>query len=165
MNKKFIIQLFKYGTVGVLNTLVTAVVIWLMMHRVFQVKGDAEASSLVIAVSNITGCLLGFINSFVCNRLWTFRSQNNWMSDFMRFVGAFVICYIPQLLLVMLLNRYVPIPALYYREYTLTSADSCQLIGMVFYTLLNFLCNKYYTFKMRDTISGEMQPSNSYPNS
>ncbi|GHV56317.1 cell wall teichoic acid glycosylation protein GtcA [Bacteroidia bacterium] len=151
MNRKFIVQVFKYGIVGVLNTLLTAVVIWVMMHFVFQVKGERDASSMVISVSNITGYVSGFINSFIWNRKWTFHSRKNWKIDFLRFVGAFLICYIPQLLLVMLLNSYANISPLKLHalgfESLMSSAYLCQLIGMVFYTALNFLCNKYYTFK------------------
>jgi hypothetical protein len=55
------------------------------------------------------------------------------------------------LLLVMLLNKSASVPSLQFdffnKEYILTSAYLCQLTGIVFYTLLNFLCNKYYTFK------------------
>ena len=151
MNRKFIVQFFKYGMVGVLNTLVCAIVIWLVMNFVFQIRGEREASPIAISISNITGYVSGLINSFVFNRKWTFRSRGNWKIEFMKFIGAFLICYIPQLLLVMGLNRYATIPSLQFHagvhEYTITSAYICQLIGMVFYTLLNFLLNKYYTFK------------------
>jgi putative flippase GtrA len=122
-----------------------------MLHFLFQVKGDRGASSVAISVSNITGYIAGFINSFVWNRKWTFRSRKNWKIDFLKFIGAFFICYIPQLLLVMFLNGYAGIPALKFHalgfESMMSSAYLCQLIGIVFYTALNFLCNKYYTFK------------------
>jgi putative flippase GtrA len=151
MNNKFIVQAFKYGIVGVLNTLVTAVVIWLMMHWIFNLKGAENASSTVVSVSNIVGYGIGLINSFVWNRKWTFQSNKSWKTEFLKFTGMFLICYLPQLLLVMLLNRYANVPVLVFHllnhPYMLSSAYICQLIGMVFYTVLNFLCNKYYTFK------------------
>jgi putative flippase GtrA len=136
MNRKFIVQAFRYGIVGVMNTLLTAVIIWLMMRIVFHVKGGQDASSTAVSVSNITGYIAGLINSFVWNRRWTFQSRKHWRTDFLKFILAFLICYIPQLLLVMLLNSYV----------AGLSAYICQIIGIVFYTALNFLCNKYYTF-------------------
>jgi putative flippase GtrA len=151
MTNKFIVQALKYGIVGVLNTLLTAVSIWLMMHFVFDVKGEQEASSTAVSISNIVGYVIGLINSFVWNRNWTFKSGKSWKKEFLKFVLAFLICYIPQLLLVMFLNNQAHIPAirldLLRHEYILTSAYICQLIGIVFYTALNFLCNKYYTFK------------------
>jgi putative flippase GtrA len=151
MSNKFIIQAFKYGIVGVLNTLVTAIIIWLMMRFVFNLKGEQEATSAAVSLSNIAGYAAGLINSFVWNRKWTFKSKKNWRTDFFKFMGAFLICYIPQLLLVMLLNRSTLIPSLHFdfpkKEYILTSAYICQLAGIICYTLLNFLCNKYYTFK------------------
>ena len=151
MAKKFIVQVLKYGIVGVLNTLLTAITIWLIMHFIFNVKGDEEASSVAISTSNIIGYIVGLINSFVWNRSWTFQSNKNWKIDFLKFIIAFLVCYIPQLLFVMLLNNYANISALQFsflsHNYIVTSAYICQLIGIVFYTILNFLCNKYYTFK------------------
>jgi putative flippase GtrA len=149
MNKRFLLQAFKYGVVGVANTLLTAVVIGVMMY--FLLKSDRLAPPLALSLANITGYVAGLVNSFIWNRKWTFRSQTNWKIDFLRFTGAFLACYIPQLLLVMLLNRYAGLPPLHLHalgfEATLTSAYLCQLIGIVFYTALNFLLNKYYTFK------------------
>jgi putative flippase GtrA len=151
MNRKFLLQLFKYSVVGVANTLLTAVVIGLMMRFLFQIRGGSAASSVAVSVSNITGYVAGLINSFIWNRKWTFHSRTHWQADFFRFIVAFLLCYLPQLLLVMILNRYALIPPLDIRvagfAATLSPAYLCQLAGIVFYTALNFLCNKYYTFK------------------
>ena len=146
MNKKFLMQVIKYGIVGVLNTLLTAGTIWIMMYLVFRAGKDKPLSPLVISISNITGFIVGLINSFVINRKWTFQSKNNWESEFVKFVIAFLICYIPQLLLVNFLNTktniYVNIEPL-----VIGHAYTCQLIGIVFYTSINFLINKFITFK------------------
>lgn len=151
MKSKFIIQACKYGIVGIINTLITAIIIWLMMRFVFNVTGEQQASSFAVSFSNIVGYILGLLNSFIWNRSWTFKSQKSWKSDFFKFIIVFLICYIPQLLLVMILNRYANIPSVDFvlsgHAYTVTSAYICQLIGIVFYTVLNFLSNKYYTFK------------------
>ena len=151
MNKKFITEIIKYGVVGVVNTLLTALAIWLMMHFVFDAKGENEVSLVAISISNIVGYVVGLVNSFVWNRKWTFKSNSDWKADFFRFIIAFLICYIPQLLLVNGLNNYAKLPpvelTLLNYSYFITSAYICQLIGIVFYTTLNFLLNKYYTFK------------------
>jgi putative flippase GtrA len=146
-SKQFILQACKYGVVGVANTLLTAVVIWVLM----RLLAPLQSEPLAITLSNIAGYIAGLINSFVWNRKWTFRSQANWKTDFLKFIAAFLACYIPQLILVMLLNQYAKLPALHLHalaiETTLSPAYLCQLIGIVFYTALNFLSNKYYTFK------------------
>ena len=146
MKKNFWSQAIKYGIVGIINTLLTAITIWIMMRFVFQTGKMKSASPLVISVSNITGYIVGLINSFVWNRKWTFQSKNHWGREFIKFVTAFLICYIPQLFLVNFLNAYTTImidfePLVISHDYT------CQLIGIVFFTILNFLLNKYYTFK------------------
>jgi len=146
MMKDFWLQAAKYGIVGVINTLLTAITIWVMMHLVFQTGKMGYVPSIVITISNVTGFIVGLINSFVCNRIWTFQSKNNWKNEFIKFVKAFLICYIPQLILVNLLNRYTYI-AIDLKIFVISHAYTCQLIGIVFFTTLNFLINKYYTFK------------------
>jgi len=146
MNRKFLLQATKYGVIGVGNTLLTAVTIWIMMHWVFQTGREEKVSQQVSAISNITGYVVGLINSFFWNRHWTFQSKNPWGKEFVKFTITFLICYIPQLFLVILLNKYTDF-RLDIGPLAISHAYTCQLIGIVFYTALNFLLNKYFTFR------------------
>lgn len=125
--KKAIKQAIKYGVVGVINTLITAVVIWIMM----KLLGCSDV------VSNVVGYLAGVLNSFIWNKMWTFKSSAKWIGSAIRFGVVFGICYLLQLgLLVFVLTPYLDIDP-YYN----------QLIAMAFYTMINFVMNKFYTFK------------------
>lgn len=146
MNRNFLLQATKYGIIGIINTLLTAVTIWIMMHWVFQ-SGKAEnVSSPVMIISNIAGYIVGLVNSFVWNRTWTFHSKNRWGKEFIKFIIAFLLCYIPQALLVYLLNKHTGF-RIDILHLTISHGYTCQLTGIVFYTALNFLLNKYYTFR------------------
>ena len=151
MKKIFILQLIKYGIVGVFNTLLTAVTIWVMMYPVFKAGNTENVSPVVISVSNITGFIVGLLNSFFWNRKWTFKSKNKWVKEFIKFVTAFLICYIPQLFFVNFLNTQLTGPDFQFEignfPLIIRMAYVCQLIGIVFYTSMNFLLNKYFTFK------------------
>jgi len=126
-HSKIVIQFFKFGIVGILNTLITAFVIWLLL-KVFHCSNY---------VSNIIGYLAGLINSFIWNRKWTFESHGKISVTVFKFIITFVISYLLQLGGLHLLLQY-------------TAIDNyvCQLIAMVIYTIINFLLNKYYTFKI-----------------
>ena len=151
MKKTFLLQVIKYGIVGVFNTLLTAVTIWIMMNWVFKSGKEENVSAMVITISNLTGFIVGLLNSFIWNRKWTFQSQNRWGKEFIKFTTAFLICYIPQLFLVNFLNTVITGSdfrfAIGNYPLVISAAYFCQLIGIVFYTSLNFLLNKYYTFK------------------
>ena len=126
---KIVEQAIKYGVIGMSNTLITMVVIWIMMKTFGLPEG----------LSNITGYVAGLVNSYVWNRQWTFRgSETTFWRGVMRFAIAFGVCYALQYGLVLALNRHLPIDH-YYNH----------LIGMVFYTFLNFLMNKFLTFRIR----------------
>lgn len=119
-------QAIKYGIVGVSNTLITAVVIWVLM-KLFGVPD---------VTSNAIGYAAGVLNSFIWNRQWTFKSQSGWVLSAVRFGIVFAICYLLQLVLLLWLNKSLTIDP-YYN----------QLIAMAFYTVINFIMNKFYTFK------------------
>lgn len=121
-------QAIKYGVVGLSNTLITMIVIFVMM----KLLGCREG------LSNLSGYVAGLLNSFVWNKQWTFKgSETGWKKGAVRFGAAFVVCYVLQYVLVMVLNHQLTIDH-YYNH----------LLGMAFYTVLNFLMNKFYTFKV-----------------
>ncbi len=122
------VQVVRFGIVGVLNTGVTLAVIFvlmkgLMVHYVF---------------SNIIGYVLGFINSFVLNKKWTFQSKGNVGLEGMLFVVVFGVCYLIQLGSLLFMKETMGVKAVY-----------SQLLAMAAYTSLNFTLNKLITFKNR----------------
>jgi putative flippase GtrA len=126
MEVKLIKQAIKYGIVGVGNTLLSLCVIWVMM----KILGYPDI------VSNIAGYAAGILNSFIWNKQWTFRCSDTWLGSAIRFGFVFGICYLLQLGLLVYLNSHLSIDP-YYN----------QVIAMIFYTVINFLMNKYFTFK------------------
>lgn len=126
MKKTTIQQAIKYGIVGIGNTLITALVIWVLLKGV----------GLSDVTSNVLGYVAGLVNSFIWNKQWTFQSKAGWMQSGLRFFAVFALCYLLQLGALLLLNATLQIDP-YYN----------QLIAMAFYTVVNFICNKVYTFK------------------
>lgn len=145
---RFFIQLIKYGLVGVLNTLLTVIVIWIILFLFSEQNDQNHTPVFVMVIANITGYTVGIINSYILNRNWTFKSNSDWRGSFIRFLIAFGICYIIQLGIVLWLNS-LNISFRWQTDYfIITWPYVCQLIGIVIYSLLNFLLNKYYTFKV-----------------
>jgi putative flippase GtrA len=120
------LQFAKFGIVGVSNTIVTAVVIWLLLKM-------AHATDVV---ANIIGYGAGVINSFVWNRKWTFAVDSKIKDTFLKFILTFVISYFVQFGIMKLLICTLPIDNYW-----------CHLMAMIPYTIVNFMLNKYYTFK------------------
>jgi putative flippase GtrA len=122
------VQAIRFGLVGVLNTGLTLAVIFALM-KVLRVH---------YALSNVIGYLLGFLNSFVLNKKWTFRSKGNVGLEGMLFVAVFGACYLIQLGTLVFMKETMGI-----------KADYAQLLAMPAYTGLNFILNKLITFKNR----------------
>ena len=126
IKKQTCTQFIKFGVVGVSNTLITAIVIWVLLKQL-------NTSDYL---ANIAGYIVGLINSFIWNRKWTFASKSSLKAQILKFILTFALSYLFQLgNLYLLLN------------YTSIDPFVCQLLSIVVYTVINFLMNKYFTFK------------------
>lgn len=138
--KKTSVQLVKYGLVGVGNTAITFFV-FVFLNSVLCVN---------FYVSNVAGFVAGVINSFIWNKKWVFKSASDHVKrEMMLFIVGFAICYLLQMaLLWVLMNftslQYIQIPGF---EKFQSGETLITGIGMVFYTLLNYVYNRFVTFK------------------
>ena len=126
--KKTFFQMLRFGFVGVSNTLITLGLIFLLMNIL----------GLDYRIANGIGYLAGLINSFIWNRNWTFRAEGNWFEHFLKFVLAFGFCYILQFFLLIILI-----------EKLLLDKEVSTLLAMVLYTFVNYILNKFWTFRMK----------------
>ena len=138
--RKTLIQFTKYAMVGVMNTLVTLILI-LNFKTLFGIDQY---------VSNAIGYVGGLINSFFWNKKWVFRSQRGMWKEAFKFGLGFLLCYGIQLLAVWALNEHTFLQTVLFNIgfYTVSGYAIATLIGMLLYTLLNFLYNRLVTFRI-----------------
>ena len=120
-------QLISYGIVGVSNTLITAVVIWVCLKML----------GMSPEMSNVLGYAAGVVNSFVWNSKYTFKSAYDWRK-FVTFVGVFLGCYAIQFAFLLWLKNNTDIDS--YAQ---------QIIAMIVFNIANFVMNKFVTFKRK----------------
>jgi len=120
--KKFI----KFLAVGVANTIIGLSIIFALYNLLhFDYR-----------LANVIGYAIAFINSFILNKFWTFKSQKKFHKELPAFLLVFIICYLINLLCVIILVEAIRF-----------DKNLAQLVGMIVYTGLNFIGNKYITFK------------------
>ena len=85
----------KYNLIGILNTLISLLVVW-VLYQLF---------SFNLVLSNFLGFVAGAINSYLCNRIWNFKSQNKKRSEIIRFIIVFLIAYLVNLLVLKLCDN------------------------------------------------------------
>lgn len=139
MNQKSLFQFARYAIVGVINTVVTLVVIFLC-------KTFLNINPLV---ANAIGYVAGLINSFIWNKRWVFRTSGRYVSEAVRFAIGFLVCYGLQLLAVWLLFYHSPLHDFEVQlcAYTFSGYGASTLLGNVVYTVSNFVYNRVVTFK------------------
>ncbi|MBW7857392.1 MAG: GtrA family protein [Leptonema sp. (in: Bacteria)] len=87
-------------------------------------------------ISNGIGYTAGFVNSFLMNRFWTFRSRGQIGRQLFWFVLIFGISYLFQLAALLIQTNLIGVPIWL-----------AQLISMAVYTAVNFVLNKIVTFR------------------
>jgi len=137
------IQLLKYGVIGVLNTLITLVTFYLLNTKL----------GLPYGISNVTGYVLGVINSFLWNRNWVFKTKNDIKRELLLFVCGFLICLALQLCVSWILleglgwkNMRDDIIPFFPMEKA--GQNIVMILAMVFYTLANYAYNRFVTFRV-----------------
>ncbi len=123
--KEGLAQALRFGLVGISNTLIS----YLCFLLFYRVLGMNEY------LANALSYLIGLINSFVWNKLWTFRSRGFRLAELGLFVIVFALSYGLQLAAYRLLR----IAGL--------RAELVQALGVIVYTGAGFLGNKYLTFR------------------
>lgn len=141
LNRKTIMQFVRYGCVGVINTVLTLVVILVCK----------DLLCINEWVSNAVGYIVGFINSFVWNKLWVFKSRNGMAREMAAFCMGFIICYCIQFIVTWVLSEYTWLKdsVFDFRGFVLSGYGIATLIGMVVYTIANFVYNKVITFSQK----------------
>lgn len=151
MQKSDLIQVIKYGIVGVFNTAIC-------LGTIFVFK---SIFGFNIYVSNVAGYTAGLINSFIWNRKWVFQSAGKPMNEALRFLAGWAVCYCFQLFCMWLMLSFTPlstwqltIPAMQSvlglpiatPLYHFSGEGMATLIGAVIYTAVNYTYNRIVVF-------------------
>ncbi len=122
-----LVQFIKFSLVGALNSLVHFCV-FVMLYR---------GAKMHYLASSVIGYCVGMINSYIFNRRWTFTSRRGKIK---KEFGKFAIVNILALL--------VNVGSLkFFKEYVNLSAEVGQVFAIGLSLSMNFLGNRYWTFK------------------
>lgn len=126
-NVKESARVLRFVIIGTLNALITAIVIWLMMHVL----------SCNYLWSNVAGYIAALINNFFWSKYWIFSSgDGKFLREVPLFLIAFGCAYGMQFLALLLM---VEIFAM--NEYV------AQFLGLFVYGAVNFIMNRKLTFR------------------
>lgn len=123
-------QLLRFAAVGVLNTVLGYTVIFACMYLF----------GLGAVTSNVIGYAVGLVVSYTMNRTFTFRSVASAPREMVRFVAIFLLAYLANLGVLVVLIRYAGV-----------HEGAAQIPAGVVYFALSFVLNKYYVFASSQT--------------
>ena len=137
--KKTLVQLIKYGIIGVSNTLITLITFY-VLNTLLNVP---------YVPANVAGYVLGVANSFFWNRTWVFKTKNNWRREALLFVVGFLLCWGLQILFSWVLLEPCGMKDLTISWLPMKKAGQniVMILAMVVYTLANYAFNRTFTFR------------------
>ncbi|MBD5186056.1 MAG: GtrA family protein [Bacteroides sp.] len=132
-------QFLRYLVVGVTNTLVTLIVIFVCKSLL----------GMNPWVSNACGYVAGLINSFILNKTWVFKSTRRDVAEAAKFAVGFLICYGIQLGVTWFLTTPMELGEIIWElgPVSFSGYSLATLVGMGVYTICNFVFNRLVTFK------------------
>jgi putative flippase GtrA len=125
IHRRTLFEAIRFVVVGVMNTAITLGLIY-----------GITAAGLSYLIANAVGYLAGFVNSFVMNRQWTFRSSGHPGKQAVLFSLVFALSYGIQFVALLVQTEWLGVPVWL-----------AQAVSMVLYTAVNFLLNKIVTFR------------------
>jgi len=114
----------RYTGSGVVNTIIGFIVIL-----------SAMAMGFSPMVSNVAGYAVGFMLGFVFSKKFVFRSNGHFVSESVRYLIAFIISFLFNLLVLHLALAYLNIHAV-----------TSQVVAAVSYTVLMYILTRLYVF-------------------
>jgi putative flippase GtrA len=128
------IRVFRFGAVGVLNTLIHFSIFYLLLNIAQWHYLAASLAGFVVAVTN----------SYVLNKYWTFAARGSGVgSEFVRFLLVSVLALGFNLMCLMVLIDGFDVAPL-----------GAQIVAIVLTLLLNFSANKKWVFAAARGMSG-----------
>ena len=118
-------SIVKFMGVGILNTLLSIVVI-------FSLKYFANSSDLL---ANVIGYAVGLSCSFILNKRWTFNHSDHMLSTIPKFLLVFAVSYLFNIVIVLSLIKFGINP--YF----------AHLAGIPIYSVLFYIGSRHYVFK------------------
>ena len=121
-------QFIKFALVGVVNTLINLVVLYVL----------TEFFGVYYIISAIFAFIVAVTNSFVMNKCWTFNEKINHKTK-TRYVKFFIVSLIALLVNLVLLYSFTELWKIHYML--------SQIIAVFFSLWVNFIGNKIWTFR------------------
>ena len=120
-------RIFRFAAIGTLNALITALVVWGMMHL----------ADVNYRLSNVTAYVVAQTHNFIWSKYWIFPTdkKSNTCRQVLLFIIAFGVAYVAQFLFLVGL-----VEGLGCNEYL------AQFLGLFVYGGVQFVMNKRLTF-------------------
>lgn len=148
-NKKGLRELVKYGLVGTVGMAIDMGVFYLLAVKfsvqypfsiyIGELLGDRIPLSVIDTdISHVISSLLAITNNFILNSYFTFKVTDNKVRRFLSFAGIAAIGLVISTTLITLLVGKFGIDEMW-----------AKIIATCFVAALQFLINKFFTFKTR----------------
>lgn len=136
------IHFLKYNVIGLLNTGITLVLVWVLVQLL----------NMPIVPANFLGYVAGGLNSYLLNRFWNFKSKAKRGPEIVRFLVVFGISYLLNLGVLLgvewLLIHWLPLQSFTTLVARWAKPSYCaHVVANVVYVIASFSLYKTWVFR------------------
>lgn len=129
-NKDEVIKFIKFNVVGVMNTAID--------FAVYGVLRQWMGVTYVVAAT--IGYSAGIINSYICNKKWTFKNNNKKVSQVIKFIVVNIVAFSVSLSILSFFE------SIGFNQNTMQVLEA-KFVATVFSLIINFLGSRLWVFK------------------
>jgi Predicted membrane protein len=125
LNAGFVGRIFKFGIVGVLNTIVGYGTYFILVRY-----------NIHYSLASLISQVVGVIHSYLWNRNWTFKQSSKDSGQILRFLSVYVVTYFANLgLLAIMIEKFY------------LGKEISGLISLFIMTMISFVGHNFWSFK------------------
>ena len=118
-------QIYRFISVGILNAIISVGSYFILLDL-----------NVYYLYSFLIAHIVGITNSFIWNRLWTFKSKGNLLIQYLKFNSVYVVTFIVNLMLLM-----------FFVEKFMLNPKIAGVLALIVISIISFYGHKYWSFK------------------
>lgn len=118
-------QIYRFVAVGILNAIISVGSYFILLDI-----------NIYYLYSSLIAHIIGITNSFIWNKLWTFKSKGNLLKEYLKFNSVYVVTFVVNLILL-----------IFFVEKFMFNPKIAGVLAIIIISIISFYGHRYWSFR------------------
>lgn len=118
-------QISRFVAVGILNAIISVGSYFILLDI-----------NIYYLYSSLIAHIIGITNSFIWNKLWTFKSKGNLLKEYLKFNSVYVVTFVVNLILL-----------IFFVEKFMFNPKIAGVLAIIIISIISFYGHRYWSFR------------------